>query len=213
MHTINTQWVLIAQAAALIGFLVWLDYRNKQSERLQVRFGPEYNRTVRDLGSRAKAESEPKVRERRVERLDIVPLTAAEAARSNRSWYGLQGRFINNPQNVVAQADQLVREVMLKRGYPMGDFERRAADISIEHPAVVHNYRAAQAIAARAERGQGNIEELRQAVVHYRALFDELLEVIEGSPGVLPESRVAVHSMNTHMSGLPLKQSVASNLD
>jgi hypothetical protein len=102
---------------------------------------------------------------------------------------------------------------MLKRGYPMGDFERRAADISIEHPAVVHNYRAAQAIAVHAERGQANIEELRQAVVYYRVLFDELLEVIEASPGVLPESRVAVHSMNTQMSGLPLKQSVASNFD
>jgi hypothetical protein len=197
MHTINTQWVLIVVVAALMGFAVWLSYWKQQSERLQVRFGPEYkeyNRSVRDLGSRTKAESEPKVRERRVERLDIVPLTAAEAARSNRSWYGLQGRFINNPQNVVAQADQLVREVMLKRGYPMGDFERRAADISVEHPTVVHIYRAVQAIAVRAERGQANIEELRQAVVYYRVLFDELLEVIEASPGVLPESRVAVHS-------------------
>jgi hypothetical protein len=95
----------------------------------------------------------------------------------------------------------------------MGDFERRAADISVEHPAIVDNYRAAQAIAVRAERGQANIEELRQAVVYYRVLFDELLEVIEASPWVLPESRMTVHSMYTHMSGLPLNQSVASSLD
>jgi hypothetical protein len=194
MHTINTQWVLIAVAAALIGFAVWQTYWKKQSERLQERFRPEYNRTVQDLGSQTKVKSELKARERRVERLDIVPLTAPEAARSIRSWSGLQGRFINNPQNVVAQADRLVREVMLKRGYPMGDFERRAADISVDHPAVVHKYRAAQAIAVRAQRGQANIGELRQAIVYYRVLFDELHEVIEATPGILPESQVAVHS-------------------
>ena len=111
-----------------------------------------------------------------------------------RSWNGLQGRFINNSQNVVAQAGQLVREVMLKGGYPMGDFERRAADISVDHPAVVQNYRAAQAIAVRAERGQANAEELRQAVAHYRALFDELLEVRRATRGVVPERQVAVQS-------------------
>jgi hypothetical protein len=194
MHTINTQWVLIAVAAAMIGFAVWSIYRNRQSKRPQDRFGPEYGRTVEDLGSQPTAESEPKARDRRVERLDIASLTPPEAARFMRSWNGLQGRFINNSQNVVAQADQLVREVMLKGGYPMGDFERRAADISVDHPAVVQNYRAAQAIAVRAERGQANTEELRQAVAHYRALFDELLEVRRATRGVVPERQVAVHS-------------------
>jgi hypothetical protein len=191
---INTQWVLIAVAAAMIGFAVWSIYRNRQSKRPQDRFGPEYGRTVEDLGSQPTAESEPKARDRRVERLDIASLTPPEAARFMRSWNGLQGRFINNSQNVVAQADQLVREVMLKSGYPMGDFERRAADISVDHPAVVQNYRAAQAIAVRAERGQANTEELRQAVAHYRALFDELLEVRRATRGVVPERQVAVHS-------------------
>jgi hypothetical protein len=199
MHTINTQWVLIAIAAAMIGFAVWSIYRNRQSKRPQDRFGPEYGRTVEDLGSQPTAESEPKARDRRIERLDIASLTPPEAARFMRSWNGLQGRFINNSQNVVAQADQLVREVMLKSGYPMGDFERRAADISVDHPAVVQNYRAAQAIAVRAERGQANTEELRQAVAHYRALFDELLEVRRATRGVVPERvvperQVAVHS-------------------
>ncbi|MGO9514222.1 MAG: LPXTG cell wall anchor domain-containing protein [Steroidobacteraceae bacterium] len=192
----NTLWILIAGAvaAALIAFAVWFLYRKKQSKRLQDRFGPEYGRTVEDLGSQTKAESELKTRERRVERLDIAPLTPPEAARFSGSWNALQGRFVDNPQNVVVQADQLVRELMLKRGYPIVDFEHRAADISVDHPAVVHNYRAAQAIAVRGERGQANTEELRQAVVHYRALFDELLEVKETTLAVVPAKQVAVHS-------------------
>jgi len=196
VHTINSQWILTvdAVAAALIGIAVWSIYRNKQSKRPQDRFGPEYGRTVENLGSPPKAESEPKARERRVERLDIRSLTPPEAARFMRSWNGLQGRFINNSQNVVAQADQLVREVMLRRGYPMGDFEYRAADISVDHPAVVQNYQAAQAIAVRTERGQANTEELRQAVAHYRALFDELLEIKEATQGAVPERQAAVHS-------------------
>jgi hypothetical protein len=196
VHTINTQWILIvdAAAAALIGIAIWSIYRNKQSKKLQDRFGPQYGRTVENLGRPPKAESEPKARERRVERLDIRSLTPPEAARFMRSWNGLQGRFINNSQNVVTQADQLVREVMLRRGYPMGDFQHRAADISVDHPAVVQNYQAAQAIAVRTERGQANTEELRQAVAHYRALFDELLEVKEATQGAVPERQVAVHS-------------------
>ena len=196
MSTINAQSILIAGAvaAALIALAVWFLYRKKQSKRLQVRFGPEYGRTVVDLGSQTRAESELKTRERRVERLDIVALTPPEAARFSGAWNALQGRFVDNPQNVVVQADQLVRELMLKRGYPMGDFAHRAADMSVDHPAVVHNYRAAQAIAVRGERGQANTEELRQAVVHYRALFDELLEVKETTLGVVPAKQVAVHS-------------------
>jgi hypothetical protein len=89
----------------------------------------------------------------------------------------MQGRFIDNPKGVVAEADRLVRELMVKRGYPMGDFDRRAADISVDHPAVVENYRAAQSIAMRDERGEADTEELRKAVVHYRTLFDELLQI------------------------------------
>ncbi|MGO9633384.1 MAG: hypothetical protein ACLPX1_05755 [Steroidobacteraceae bacterium] len=194
MHTINTQWVLIAVAAGLIGFGVWLNYLKEQSERLRDRFGTEHDRTVRDLGSQTTSGSGLKARGRRVEGLEILPLTAHEAARSIRSWYGLQGRFINNPQNVIVQADQLVREVMLKRGYPMGDFERRAADISVDHPAVVHNYRAAQAIAVRAERGHANLEDLRVAVAYYHVLFDELLEMQEVAPIMVPKRQLAVHS-------------------
>jgi hypothetical protein len=171
---------------ALIAFAALLLYRNKQSHRLQQRFGPEYGRTVNDLGSRTKAESELKSREKRVERLNIVALAPAEAARFSQAWKALQGRFVDNPKGVVIEADQLVRELMLKRGYPMGDFEHRAADISVDHPAVVANYRAAQAIAARDQRGEADTEELRNAVVHYRALFDELLEVSPARPTAMP---------------------------
>ena len=152
-------------------------FRRKQSQRLQQRFGPEYRRAVAGLGSRAKAESELKERETRVEHLKIVALAPAEAARFSQAWTALQGRFVDNPKGVVVQADQLVRELMQKRGYPIADFEHRAGDISVDHPEVVEHYRAAQAIAVRDARGEADTEELRKAVVHYRSLFDELLEV------------------------------------
>jgi hypothetical protein len=182
MNTIPLQWFIAAGAVliALLAIAAWfLSNKKKQSARLQQRFGAEYDRTVDDLGGRTKAESELKAREKRVEDLTIMPLAPAEAARFSQAWNALQGRFVDNPKSVVVQADQLVRELMLKRGYPMGDFDRRAADISVDHPAVVENYRAAQAIAARDGRGEADTEELRKAVVHYRVLFDEMLEVRE----------------------------------
>ena len=181
--------VLVVAAIAIIGAML---YRQRQSDRLKRRFGPEYGRAVSHLGSRAKAESELKAREARVERLRIAPLPAAEAARFNQAWMTLQGRFVDNPKGVLTEADQLVRELMLKRGYPMGDFERRAADISVDHPAVVEHYRAAQAIALRDQRGEADTEALRRGVVHYRALFQELLEVNESGP--LPTRPTEVHS-------------------
>ena len=195
MDTINTQtWIILAGVAilALIALLAWFYYQKKQSHRLEQRFGPEYGRTVTELGGRTKAESELKTREKRVEHLNIVPLVPSEAARFSQAWKALQGRFVDNPKDVVVEADQLVRELMLKRGYPIGDFERRAADISVDHPAVVDNYRAAQAIAVRDQRGEADTEELRKAVVHYRALFDELLEVVKQE--VRPVSQVKVQS-------------------
>ena len=161
----------------LVALAAWYFVQKKQSERLQQRFGPEYGRTVDELGSRAKAESELKARENRVGKLNIVPLAPSDAARFSQAWANLQGSFVDKPMEVVAQADQLVRELMVQRGYPMADFEHRAADISVDHPAVVENYRAAQVIAARDTRGEATTEDLRNAVVHYRVLFNELLEV------------------------------------
>ena len=197
MDTMTEQtWIILAVVVviALVALAASVIYRKRQSHRLEQRFGPEYGRAVDEFGSRTKAESELMTREKRVEKLNIVPLTPSEAARFAQAWRVLQGGFVDNPQGVVAQADQLVRELLLKRGYPMGDFERRAADISVDHPAVVDNYRAAQAIAARDRRGEADTEELRKAVVYYRALFDDLLEVNEAKREAMPARRVEVHS-------------------
>ena len=193
METLDTQsWIILAAVVALglVAIGAWF-YRRKQSHNLQERFGPEYDRTVNELGGRTKGESELKAREKRVERLDILPLAPPEAARFTEAWRALQSRFIDNPKGVVVEAEQLVRELMEKRGYPMGDFERRAGDISVDHPDVVANYRSAQAIAVRDQRGSADTEELRKAVVHYRALFDELLEVREPRQEIIAEKRVA----------------------
>jgi FtsZ-interacting cell division protein ZipA len=183
MHTIDTQtWIIVIGVVVLlvVALSAWFVHkRRKQTHRLQEHFGPEYSRSVKDLGSRTKAESDLKAREKRAEQFTIVPLAPSEAARFSETWNDLQGRFVDNPKSAVVQADQLVRDLMLKRGYPMGDFERRAADISVDHPEVVAHYRAAQAIVVRDGRGEADTEELRKAVVHYRALFDELLEVRE----------------------------------
>jgi hypothetical protein len=197
MDTLDTKTAMILVGVvvlAVIAVVAWLFYQKKQSHRLQQRFGPEYGRTVEELGSQTKAESELKAREKRVEKLHIIPLPPSEVARFSQAWKVLQGRFVDNPKGVVAEADRLVRELMEKRGYPMGDFERRAADISVDHPAVVDNYRAAQAIAERDGSGEADTEELRQAVVHYRALFTELLDVPEAKPEVRPAKQMEMRS-------------------
>jgi hypothetical protein len=177
----NNQGLVIAAVVviALVAIAAWLWNRQQQSKRLVQRFGPEYERTVHEHGSRDKAEAELRAREKRVEKLRIAPLAPDEARRFTQDWRELQARFVDNPKGVLLDADRLVRELMLRRGYPMGDFDRRAADISVDHPAVVDHYRAAHAIADRDHRGEANTEDMRQAVVHYRALFDELLEVRE----------------------------------
>jgi LPXTG-motif cell wall-anchored protein len=197
MNTTPLNWLVVAGILliALLAMAAWfLFQKRKQSARLQQRFGAEYERTVGELGGRSEAEAELKAREERVESLTIAPLAPAEAARFTQAWNALQGRFVDNPKGVVIQADQLIRELMLKRGYPMADFEHRAADISVDHPDVVDNYRAAQVIAARDERGQADTEELRQAVVHYRVLFDEMLELRAPRQEVLAAKPAALHA-------------------
>jgi hypothetical protein len=197
MNTVPTNTVILAVAllVAAIAVVAWVFMqRKRQSQRLQQRFGPEYGRAVKELGGQTQAEAELKRREDRVALLNITPLVPADAARFTQAWKALQGRFIDNPKEVVAEADHLVRELMTKRGYPMGDFERRASDISVDHPGVVATYRAAQVIAARDARGEADTEELRTAVVHYRTLFDELLEVNPVKAVDLPKGRIPVHS-------------------
>ena len=197
MDNVSAQiWFLLAGAVAfaVIAFAAILFYRKKQSHRLKQRFGPEYGRTIDELGSQTKAESELKAREKRVERLDILPLAPSDAAKFSGGWNTLQRGFVDDPKGVVIQADLLVRELMLKRGYPVADFERRAADISVDHPAVVDHYRAAQAIVVRGENGEANTEELRKAVVHYRVLFDELLGIKEAQQKVIRSTQMELQS-------------------
>lgn len=188
----QTLILLAVIAVAFIALVAWFIYQRVQSQKLQQRFGPEYGRTVDRLGSQTKAEAELRARERRVEKFNIVPLAPAEAARFSQAWNALQAHFVDDPKGAVVQADALVRELMLKRGFPMGDFERRAADISVDHPVVVENYRAAQEIAERAARGEADTEELRNAVVHYRAIFNELLEVGDMKQDVTTPTRELV---------------------
>jgi hypothetical protein len=194
--TIPTNWIILFGILAVVLLAVavgFISHRQQQSKRLRQRFGAEYDRAVAELG-RTKAEAELKAREKRVEKFTITPLAPADAARFTQSWNALQGRFIDNPKGVVVEADTLVRELMLNRGYPMGDFEMRAADISVDHPTVVENYRAAQAIAVRDERGEADTEELRKAVVHYRTLFDELLGERPAKRVESPVGQIPVHS-------------------
>jgi hypothetical protein len=168
--------VLLIALVAAIGAAAWLFMRNRRSEHLQERFGPEYDRALSEHRDQREAERELEQRAERVERLNIRPLTSAERDRYAGLWQSTQARFVDDPVGATEEADQLVGEVMSERGYPVGDFEQRAADVSVQHPHVVEHYRAAHAIAVRNARGDADTEQLRQALVHYRALFEDLLE-------------------------------------
>ena len=161
--------VVLAAIAATFG-------RRRRSDHLQERFGPEYERSVADRGDQRAAERELADRERKREKLDIVPLSADARSRYAESWRTVQARFVDDPSGAVVEADRLVTDVMRERGYPIDDFDQRAADISVDHPDVVENYRAAHEIYLTQEKGEAGTEDLRQAFVHYRALFEELLE-------------------------------------
>jgi hypothetical protein len=164
--------------------------RRRRSDQLADRFGPEYERTVERMGSRGKAEADLAAREKRVQKLEIVPLAAQEAQRFRAEWQTLQSRFVDSPRTAMTEADLLVRDLMTRRGYPVTDFETRAADISVDHPHVVEHYRAAHEISLLHQRGQADTEAMRQALVHYRALFSELLEVQpEPAPRAVVEER------------------------
>jgi hypothetical protein len=193
MTITDTQWLIIAVivVAMALGLGAWFVLQQrKQSLRLKGQFGAEYGHAVDSLGGRSKAESELKAREKRVRGFSITPLSIAEAARFTRAWNALQGRFIDSPKGVLIEADQLVRDLLLKRGYPAADFERTVADVSVDHSAIVQTYRKARAISDRDQRGEADTEELRQAVVHYRTLFNELLTVEEPSDSVAPPSQL-----------------------
>jgi hypothetical protein len=171
-------WVLIAIVViVVIAIAAWTMTNKRRTEHLQGRFGPEYDRTLEEADGRRAAERELTERERRRAELDIRPLTPAARDRHVEDWRLVQQRFVDDPSGAIGQADSLVTQVMRDRGYPTDDFEQRAADVSVDHPNVVTNYREAHDISLRNDQGGVSTEHLRQAMVHYRALFEELLEV------------------------------------
>ncbi len=171
----TTAMVLIAGLVVVLA-IAWMYFRQKRSKDLRTHFGPEYDRLMHERGSRGRAEAELARRERRVKRLSIRPLPRDVSTRYVQKWNDQQARFVDEPKEAVVEAHHLVEEVMKERGYPIGEFDQRAADISVDHPRVVEHYRAAHEIAMRDQRGQASTEDLRTAMIHYRDLFRELLD-------------------------------------
>jgi len=172
----NTPSLIVAVIAAIAIVLVVRWYVLHRSEHLRARFGPEYDRAIRETGNVGKAESMLSDRERRVEKLPIRELSAEESGRFSGNWRVIQARFVDDPKGAVTDADVLIREVMSTRGYPMTNWEQRVADISVDHPHLVENYRTGHDIAIRHERGEASTEDLRRAMIAYRELFAELVE-------------------------------------
>jgi hypothetical protein len=175
-------WVLVVAAVILVAALVWLFVRRLRSRGLQREFGPEYERTIARAGDRGTAEADLRERRERVSTLELHPLSQADRDRFASAWTKVQGEFVDTPTEAVSDADALIQRVMASRGYPVEDFDRRAADVSVEHPSVVENYRSAHSIAVKEARegGEADTEALRKAMVYYRSLFDELLVVDDG---------------------------------
>jgi hypothetical protein len=169
-------WIVIAIAAVVvIALVLWSALRARRTRTLREGFGPEYDRTVADAPSKREAEGELLERQKRRDELDVRPLDPAARERYAEEWQATQARFVDDPGGAITEADVLIQRVMRERGYPVEDFEQRAADVSVDHPEVVNNYRAAHAISIAHERERASTEDLRLAMQHYRSLFDELL--------------------------------------
>jgi hypothetical protein len=170
--------VLVGAVILIIAVVVWLYARKRKSTTadLRQRFGPEYERAVLTHGSERKAEAKLADREKRVEKLNIRDLDSMERESFSKRWEAVQSRFVDSPKGAVAEADDLVSSVMKARGYPLSDFDQRADDISVDHPRVMENYRSAHEIALRVGKEQASTEELRTAMIHYRDLFEELVQ-------------------------------------
>jgi len=169
--------LIIALVVILVaGFGTLMFLRKRRSDRLRNKFGEaEYARSMKESANRWQAEAELKEREERVASFHVRPIAPADRARFEEDWRKIQARFVDGPTGAVAEADELLGQVMSTRGYPVSDFEQRAADISVDHSSVVENYRAAHEIALRQVKGQATTEDLRQAMIHYRTLFEELV--------------------------------------
>jgi hypothetical protein len=168
--------VVVIVLIIVIGVAFYVRNRRKTTAGFRNRFGPEYDRAVLEHGSEHKAEAKLADRETRVEGLKIRTLTAAERGRFSADWQSVQSRFVDHPKSAVTEADELVSSLMQVRGYPVADFDQRAADISVDHPRLVENYRSAHAVAVRLGRDEASTEDLRTAMIQYRNLFDELVQ-------------------------------------
>jgi hypothetical protein len=168
--------ILIVVAIVAIGAAVWMYIQKKRTQDLRSKFGPEYDKAIDIHGDRAHAESDLEKRAKRVAKFNIHSLPSEERVKYAEDWRAEQSLFVDDPRTAVKHADVLVQDVMKRRGYPVSDFEQNAADLSVDHPRVVDNYRAAHEIAIRDGRGQSTTEDLRKAMVSYRALFEDLLE-------------------------------------
>jgi hypothetical protein len=180
----SATYFLLAVAAVVAIVMLMVIHarlRRRNSAKLRQRFGPEYERAVQEHGSARRAEAQLADRERRMERINIRPLAPVECEHFTNQWNSLQLRFVDSPKGSVSEADDLIVLLMQTRGYPMSSFEQRAADISVDHPLVVSNYRTAHAIASRLQQEEVSTEDLRKAMIHYRALFDEMVHVSPGS--------------------------------
>ena len=172
----TTAIVILVSAIVVIAILAWMLFRKEHTKKLRAQFGPEYDRTMAQYGTPTRAERDLDMRQRRMRKVNIRPLTPAERERFAERWQALQSRFVDDPTATIRDADLLVIEIMRTRGYPMVEFEGRADDLSVDHPLVVSHYRMAHDIAAKHEKGAATTEELRRAVVCYRELYEELLE-------------------------------------
>jgi hypothetical protein len=181
--------VLAAVVVLIIAVLALLYVRKRRNTTavLRKKFGPEYDRAVRVHGAGRKAEAELEDREKRIEKLNIRDLDPVEQERFSKRWESVQSRFVDSPKGAVTEADDLVSSLMKARGYPVSDFDQRAADISVDHPRVVENYRSAHEIALRVGKDQATTEDLRTAMIHYRSLFEELVQV----PTIVERKEVA----------------------
>ena len=180
-------WIVIAViAVAAIAVTAWAVARARRTETLRDTFGPEYDRALTDEGGRHAGESELRARVERHDELDLRPLSPVAAERYTNEWRFVQSRFVDTPDGALSQADALITGVMRDRGYPMDEFDQRAADLSVDHPEVVEDYRVAHELSLANDRGDATTEDLRQAMVHYRSLFERLVEV-DGTTMLRPQ--------------------------
>jgi hypothetical protein len=189
-YLLDPKFIMLAGVVILvIAVVAWLCAQKRRSTTaaLRQKFGPEYERAVQQQGSERKAEARLADRQERVEKLNIRDLDPMERERFSKQWESVQSRFVDSPRGAVAEADDLVSSLMKTRGYPVSDFDQRAADISVDHPRLVENYRSAHDIALRVGKNEASREDLRTAMIHYRSLFEELVQV----PTIVERKEVA----------------------